>query len=139
LLERSNVRTLEGSNFSTFERLKGDMRVCTTGYFSMVAVDPSDKPAPVPRLLLEDDAARAEHAIGEEIRNRVRSCSRRLLISCSPMKSFHSASRLIELPQVYHHPRAVVSSQSPVALRHKAISVLIVGSTSMTNAVSMRR
>jgi len=48
--------------------LKGDMRVCTTGYFSMVAVGPSGKPAPVPRLLLEDDAARAEHAIGEEIR-----------------------------------------------------------------------
>jgi acyl-CoA hydrolase len=35
------------------------MRVCTTGYFSMVAVDPSGNPAPAPRLLLEDDATRA--------------------------------------------------------------------------------
>ncbi len=48
--------------------LRGDTRVCTTGYFSTVAVGPDGKPVPVPRLLLEDDAARAEHAIGEEIR-----------------------------------------------------------------------
>ncbi len=48
--------------------LQGDTRVCTTGYFSTVAVGPDGKPVPVPRLLLEDDAARAEHAIGEEIR-----------------------------------------------------------------------
>jgi acyl-CoA hydrolase len=48
--------------------LKGDKRVCTTGYFSMVSVDPQGQPQPVPRLLLEDDQARAEWAIGEEIR-----------------------------------------------------------------------
>jgi acyl-CoA hydrolase len=48
--------------------LKGDKRVCTTGYFSMVSVDPQGQPLPVPRLLLQDDAARAEWAIGEEIR-----------------------------------------------------------------------
>ena len=48
--------------------LKGDKRVCTTGYFSMVSVDPHGQPQPVPRLLLEDDQARAEWAIGEEIR-----------------------------------------------------------------------
>lgn len=48
--------------------LQGDKRVCTTGYFSMVAVDAGGQPMPVPRLLLEDDAARAEWALGEEIR-----------------------------------------------------------------------
>jgi acyl-CoA hydrolase len=48
--------------------LKGDRRVCTTGYFSMVSVGSGGQPLPVPRLLLEDDAARAEWAIGEEIR-----------------------------------------------------------------------
>jgi uncharacterized protein (TIGR00369 family) len=51
--------------------LKGDRRVCTTGYFSLVAVDPHGRPAPVPRLLLEDDAARAEWAVGEEIRKAI--------------------------------------------------------------------
>src|SRR5690349_5188013 len=48
--------------------LKGDRRVCTTGYFSMVSVDPHGQPLPVPRLALDDDQARAEWAIGEEIR-----------------------------------------------------------------------
>jgi uncharacterized protein (TIGR00369 family) len=48
--------------------LKGDTRVCTTGYFSMVAVDSQGQPVPVPRLRVEDDQARAEWAIGEEIR-----------------------------------------------------------------------
>jgi uncharacterized protein (TIGR00369 family) len=48
--------------------LKGDRRVCTTGYFSMVSIDPQGQPLPVPRLSLEDDEARAEWAIGEEIR-----------------------------------------------------------------------
>jgi len=46
----------------------GDRRVCTTGYFSMVAVDAQGRPIPVPQLLLEDDQARAEWAVGEEIR-----------------------------------------------------------------------
>lgn len=48
--------------------LQGDTRMCTTGYFSMVAVDPAERPVPVPPLLLEDAAARAEYAVGEEIR-----------------------------------------------------------------------
>lgn len=48
--------------------LVGDRRVCTTGYFSMVAVDPAGRPVPVPPLLLDDAAARAEYAVGEEIR-----------------------------------------------------------------------
>jgi acyl-CoA hydrolase len=48
--------------------LKGDTRVCTTGYFSMVSVDKQGQPLPVPRLSLEDHEAQAEWAIGEEIR-----------------------------------------------------------------------
>ena len=48
--------------------LKGDRRVCTTGYFSLVSIDPQGQPLLVPRLALEDDAARAEYAIGAEIR-----------------------------------------------------------------------
>jgi acyl-CoA hydrolase len=51
--------------------LVGDRRVCTTGYFSMVAVDAEGQPIPVPRLLLEDDAAQAEWAIGEELRRAI--------------------------------------------------------------------
>src|SRR6185503_15930631 len=37
--------------------LRGDRRVCTTGYFSMVSVDTQGQKLMVPRLLLEDDAA----------------------------------------------------------------------------------
>ncbi len=48
--------------------LVGDRRLCTTGYFSMVAIDGEGRPTPVPELLLEDDSARAESAAGEEIR-----------------------------------------------------------------------
>ena len=51
--------------------LKGDKRVCTTGYFSMVSVDPQGQPTPVPRLELEDEAARAEWSLGEEIRRAI--------------------------------------------------------------------
>jgi uncharacterized protein (TIGR00369 family) len=51
--------------------LIGDRRVCTTGYFSMVAVDAKGRPIPVPRLLLEDEQARAEWALGEEIRQAI--------------------------------------------------------------------
>jgi uncharacterized protein (TIGR00369 family) len=51
--------------------LKGDARVCTTGYFSMVSVDKQGQPIAVPRLLLEDDPARAEWALGEEIRRAI--------------------------------------------------------------------
>jgi uncharacterized protein (TIGR00369 family) len=49
--------------------LKGDKRVCTTGYFSMVSIDKQGQPIAVPRLLLEDDEARAEWIVGEEIRH----------------------------------------------------------------------
>src|SRR5438552_12613631 len=45
--------------------LKGDKRVCTTGYFSMVSVDEQAQPIAVPRLLLEDAAARPGSAMGE--------------------------------------------------------------------------
>jgi acyl-CoA hydrolase len=48
--------------------LSGERRNCTTGYFSMVAVDAGGRPIAVPQLLLEDDAARAEWVVGEEIR-----------------------------------------------------------------------
>ena len=48
--------------------LQGDRRVCTTGYFSMVSVDAQGRPVAVPHLRLDDDGARAEWAIGEEIR-----------------------------------------------------------------------
>ena len=51
--------------------LSGDMRVCTTGYFSMVSVDKQGRPILVPRLLLEDDAAHAEWALGEDIRRAI--------------------------------------------------------------------
>jgi uncharacterized protein (TIGR00369 family) len=51
--------------------LVGDRRVCTTGYFSMVSIDATGRPQPVPGLLLEDDAARAEWAVGEEIRQLI--------------------------------------------------------------------
>jgi acyl-CoA hydrolase len=51
--------------------LKGDTRVCTTGYFSMVSIDKQGQPIAVPRLLLEDDEARAEWIVGEEIRQMI--------------------------------------------------------------------
>ncbi len=51
--------------------LKGDKRVCTTGYFSLVSVDAQGQAVPVPRLLLEDDAARAEWTLGEDIRRAI--------------------------------------------------------------------
>jgi acyl-CoA hydrolase len=51
--------------------LIGDRRVCTTGYFSMVAVGADGRPSPVPQLLLEDNAARAEWSIGEELRRTI--------------------------------------------------------------------
>ena len=50
---------------------RGEVRMCTTGYFSMVAVDSQGNAVPVPRLALEDDAARAEWAVGEEIRRAI--------------------------------------------------------------------
>lgn len=51
--------------------LIGETRVCTTGYFSMVAVDGQGRPIPVPQLLLEDEHAQAEWETGEEIRQMI--------------------------------------------------------------------
>lgn len=51
--------------------LLGDRRICTTGYFSMVAVAREGKPASVPMLSLEDEEAREEWTIGEEIHETI--------------------------------------------------------------------
>lgn len=51
--------------------LIGDRRVCTTGYFSMVAIDKQNHPTPIPHLLVDDDQAHAEWAVGEEIRQLI--------------------------------------------------------------------
>jgi uncharacterized protein (TIGR00369 family) len=51
--------------------LTGERRNCTTGYFSMVAVGTDGQPIPVPQLLLGDDAAKVEWAIGEELRRTI--------------------------------------------------------------------
>jgi acyl-CoA hydrolase len=51
--------------------LQGERRICTTGYFSMVAVDPAGHPTPVPALLLDEQETHAEWQIGEEIRRVV--------------------------------------------------------------------
>lgn len=48
--------------------LIGDRRLCTTGYFSLVAVDAQGRPVAVPQLALEDAQAEAEWRQGEEIR-----------------------------------------------------------------------
>lgn len=51
--------------------LTGERRMCTTGYFSMVSIDEAGRPVGVPDLRLDDDAARAEWAIGEELRRAI--------------------------------------------------------------------
>src|SRR6266487_5154576 len=51
--------------------LIGDRRICTTGYFSMVALDQAGQPVPVPRLLLDDGESRVEWAVGEEVRRSI--------------------------------------------------------------------
>jgi uncharacterized protein (TIGR00369 family) len=51
--------------------LIGDRRICTTGYFSMVALDQAGQPVPVPHLLLEDDESRVEWSVGEEVRRAI--------------------------------------------------------------------
>ena len=48
--------------------LIGERRICTTGYFSMVAIDAEGRPAPVPQLRRDDAEAEAEWHAGEEIR-----------------------------------------------------------------------
>ncbi|MBX0331114.1 acyl-CoA thioesterase [Oscillochloris sp. ZM17-4] len=52
--------------------LRGDRRVCTTGYFSMVAISrDGGRPHAVPELLLPDEDARAEQAVGAEIHQSI--------------------------------------------------------------------
>ena len=48
--------------------LKGEQRVCTTGYFSMVAIDDAGRPVPVSPLARPTEQAEAEWEIGREIR-----------------------------------------------------------------------
>ncbi len=50
---------------------KGDRRLCTTGYFSMVSVGPDGRSIAVPQLLAEDEEALSEWPIGEEIHNAI--------------------------------------------------------------------
>lgn len=57
--------------------LIGERRVCTTGYFSMVAVDADGRPVPVPGLLLPDAQAGDEWKVGEEIRRVIDARRRR--------------------------------------------------------------
>lgn len=52
--------------------LTGDRRLCTTGYFSMVAINPDGPVEPVPELILPDEEAQAEAEIGEEIRQAIK-------------------------------------------------------------------
>lgn len=51
--------------------LKGNRRLCTTGYFSLVAVDPAGKRLLMPRLLLEDAEAEEEWVVGERIHRAI--------------------------------------------------------------------
>jgi acyl-CoA hydrolase len=53
--------------------LKGDRRLCTVGYFSLVAIGPDGTPLVVPRLLLDEDdeEAREEWLIGEHIHHTI--------------------------------------------------------------------
>ncbi|GIV98135.1 MAG: acyl-CoA thioesterase [Herpetosiphonaceae bacterium] len=49
----------------------GNRQLCTTGYFSMVAVDADGRPIPVPPLLVESDEEREDWEHGEEIRREI--------------------------------------------------------------------
>jgi acyl-CoA hydrolase len=52
--------------------LRGERRVCTTGYFSMVAVGRDGAPPePVPELVLTDEQAQSEYALGAEIHEAI--------------------------------------------------------------------
>ncbi|MCU0491645.1 MAG: acyl-CoA thioesterase [Chloroflexaceae bacterium] len=51
--------------------LTGERRMCTTGYFSMVTTSKTGERVPVPPLLLEDEHAREEWIVGEEIRRAI--------------------------------------------------------------------
>jgi acyl-CoA hydrolase len=51
---------------------QGERRVCTTGYFSMVAIGyDGARPLPVPQLLLPDDESRIEYQVGAEIHGSI--------------------------------------------------------------------
>lgn len=50
------------------EELTGARDLCTHGYFSMVAVDATGRPAPIPPLLVEDAEAERLRATGAAIR-----------------------------------------------------------------------
>ena len=51
--------------------LQGEVRLCTTGYFSMVAVDRQGSAVAVPGLVLETAEDQGEWATGEEIRRTI--------------------------------------------------------------------
>ena len=51
--------------------LIGERRVCTTGYFSMVAIDEQGKPQPVPQLSVETPEEQRDWQRGEEIRQHI--------------------------------------------------------------------
>ena len=51
--------------------LQGVRRMCTTGYFSMVARADQHQSALVPELVLDSDEARREWDVGEEIRRAI--------------------------------------------------------------------
>ncbi len=51
--------------------LAGTRELCTTGYFSFVTVRIAAERPVVPQLLVEDDLARAESRVGEEIRRAI--------------------------------------------------------------------
>jgi acyl-CoA hydrolase len=53
------------------QALSGERRLCTTGYFSMVAIDSTGKPQQVPELIVESEGERREWAHGEDIRREV--------------------------------------------------------------------
>lgn len=59
------------------EPLDGDRKLATSGYFTMVAVDVSGNPVPIPELLIETDEDRRRWEIGEEIRQAARSRRKR--------------------------------------------------------------
>lgn len=56
--------------------LTGERRLCTTGYFNMVAVDMSGRPQSVPELLTSSAEEHGEWAVGESIRESIRQRSR---------------------------------------------------------------
>jgi acyl-CoA hydrolase len=51
--------------------LTGERRLCTTGYFCMVAIDERGQAQPVPELLVESEEEREEQAHGEDIRREM--------------------------------------------------------------------